>query len=98
MDLSVSVVTSAGEERLGVAHVYAWDVMGFQSHANAQISQSADAPAAGESCKCGPSSTRTCSCLLTPFQLNLLLLGCHLPKTFRFQLKIQKFHLIRITN
>ena len=29
---------------MGVAHVYAWDVMGLQSHANAQTSQSADAP------------------------------------------------------
>ena len=29
VDLSVSVVTSAGEERLGVTHVYAWDVMGL---------------------------------------------------------------------
>ena len=42
VDLSVSVVTSAGEERLGVTHVYAWDMMGLQNHANAQTSQSAD--------------------------------------------------------
>ena len=51
VDLSVSVVTSAGEERLGVAHVYAWDVMGLQSHANAQTNQSADAPVAAASKK-----------------------------------------------
>ena len=49
VDLSVSVVTSAGEQRLGVSHVYAWDVMGLQSHANAQTSQSADAPEAAAS-------------------------------------------------
>ena len=37
MDLTVSV-SSAKEERLLPAHVYAWDVTGLQSHANAQTS------------------------------------------------------------